>query len=72
MTEPLIGRVVCPHRAGQCRCSKDDGHDLAGDPVHECHPDRCTGAWTGTWPTPDFQVVRFPWPVGPPEPWEFN
>lgn len=60
---------TCPSTAARCRCHKDDGHVEAGDEVHECHPDRCTGAWTGSDADGTFEVVRLPFPVGAPRPW---
>lgn len=70
--EPAIeGRAVCDARAYACRCAKDAGHDVAaGDPVHACAPDRCTGSWTGSFDAETFRPVTMPFPVGEPRPWE--
>ncbi|HVQ18910.1 MAG TPA: hypothetical protein VMT27_07730 [Actinomycetes bacterium] len=57
---------VCDEREAMCRCSKEAGHVEAGDKVHECHPDRCTGAWEKD----PFKIVMLPFPVGDPRPWE--
>lgn len=70
--QELDGVVVCDIRAGNCRCAKEAGHVDAGDPVHGCHPDRCTGAWRGTWEDDDFIILSLPFPVGTPRPWEFQ
>lgn len=70
MTSVAEGRVLCDERAFRCRCFKDAGHVEADDPVHECDPRRCTGAWTGTTESEEtFGIVRLPFPVGTPEPW---
>ena len=70
MTTAIDGRVTCDARAAECRCFKDAGHVEAGDPVHACDQRRCTGEWTGTWPSPDFRLVCIPVPLGMPEPWD--
>lgn len=62
-----LARVICNDREARCRCHKDAGHVEAGDPVHECDPKRCTGAYSRE--GGEFQVVRLPFPVGDPEPW---
>lgn len=63
--------VVCDERAADCRCIKPAGHVEAGDPVHGCHPDRCTGEWSGVMDTATFRVVNLPVAVRGPVPWEF-
>lgn len=71
-TAPVEGRAVCDARAARCRCHKTAGHVEAGDPVHACPPDRCTGSWSGDFDAgPEgFAVVTLPYPVGDPTPWD--
>lgn len=64
------GRAICDARAASCRCFKDAEHDKHGDHLHECDPDRCTGAWTGDYDGGDFMVIRLPFPVSEPAPWD--
>jgi len=58
------GRAICGADCAACTCVKPPGHVEAGDPLHECGR-ACTGAWTGTWEEPDWEVVRFPFPKYP-------
>jgi len=53
------GVVVCGAEAAACHCVLALGHEGP----HECSPDPCDGAWTGTWDGNDFEVVRLPRPV---------
>lgn len=77
MSDEVEGRVICDARAHRCRCHKDAGHVDAGDDVHACPPDRCTGSWTGDYDSGGvdaggtFQIVTLPHPVGERafEPW---
>ena len=66
MAEPL-----CDARASRCRCAKTVGHVEAGDEVHACHPDVCTGQWIGDFFAKDdsFRIVSLAFPVGEPRPW---
>ena len=65
--DDLYPAVICADRQARCQCHKAAGHVEAGDPVHECDPRRCTGAYARL--NGEFQVVRFPFPVGDPAPW---
>lgn len=59
-TRVVEGRAVCAASAAQCHCVKDFGHIEAGDSVHACNPNECTGQWSGDLDGPDFKVVEFP------------
>jgi hypothetical protein len=66
LTAPVARVAACGEHADRCRCVKPAGHNHAGDdadPVHECDP-QCGAAWTGEAGAADFQVVRFPLPLG--------
>ena len=55
---------VCGNVVSMCRCTKEPGHVEAGDDVHECDPDVCTGAWKGDFVAGEgFVIVRLPFPV---------
>lgn len=61
-----FGVLPCDQRASRCRCAKPAGHVEAGDDIHSCPPNECTGQWTGRWGEPDFKVIAWPFPVGDP------
>lgn len=64
---PIEGRVVCDAQAALCRCVKDAGHVEAGDLVHRCDPNVCTGAWTGSFDETQLDGGRDWQPVSPPK-----
>lgn len=62
---PIV--LLCKDSQAQCRCSKPENHVELGDDLHECHKNRCMGAWKRG-AHGEFIMIRLPFLVEQEEP----